>query len=196
MVGSANAPRTQVRRLIQHAFPQPGYGSTHEGPGTWRSSPRDQYWSLIHLKPETRDCWLVFAWWILKEVLGVQGLSERIWGVGTLDTWAQEIGQNRPSLVQKALTGLPRPPARKQAWLEFFWCCYKTAFRSGTLIGIGLGGLAAWDGVRWVNILDGQLRSGQSSMSHSTTISASALHHSKTLHPKPQILNLPCSGDF
>ena len=34
----------QVDRLPSHSQ---GYCSTHERPGTWRSSPQDQYWSLI-----------------------------------------------------------------------------------------------------------------------------------------------------
>ena len=49
MVGGACAPRHRWRRSIQHArLPShsQGYCSTHERPGTWRSSPRDQYWSL------------------------------------------------------------------------------------------------------------------------------------------------------
>ena len=41
--------------------------------------------------------------------------------------------------------------------------------RSLTPIRMGLGGLAAWDGVRWVNVLDGQPWNGQGSMSHGTT---------------------------
>ena len=41
-----------------------------------------------------------------------------------------------------------------------------TEFRSCTLKGVGLGGLAALDGVRWVNVLDGLLQSGNGGTSH------------------------------
>ena len=50
MVGGAYAPRHRWRRSIQVArLPSHSqrYCSTHERPGTWKSSPRDQYWSLI-----------------------------------------------------------------------------------------------------------------------------------------------------
>ena len=56
-------------------------------------------------------------------------------------------------------------------------------FRSQTLIGIGLGGLADWDGVGWVNGLDGLPQSGRSSCSRrlcGMTIFASVLYHNKS----------------
>ena len=55
MVGGAYAPRHRWRRSIQHArLPShsQAYCSTHERPGTWRSSPRDQYWSLAVTSPK------------------------------------------------------------------------------------------------------------------------------------------------
>ena len=41
-----------------------------------------------------------------------------------------------------------------------------TEFRSQTLKGVGLGGLAALDGMGWVNVLDGLLDSGNVGTSH------------------------------
>ena len=41
-----------------------------------------------------------------------------------------------------------------------------TEFRSPTLKGVGLGGLAASDGVGWMNVLDGLPQSGHGSTSH------------------------------
>ena len=54
MVGGAHAPRHRWRRSIQVArLPShsQGYCSTHERPGTWTSSPRDQYSSLLSHYP-------------------------------------------------------------------------------------------------------------------------------------------------
>ena len=41
-----------------------------------------------------------------------------------------------------------------------------------TLAGIGLGGLAIWDGVGWENVLDDQPQLGHGSISHNNTPSA------------------------
>ena len=65
-----------------------------------------------------------------------------------------------------------------------------TELTSQALIGMGLGGLVAWDGVGQVNVLAGQPWSGQSSMLHGTTRSkrlggmTTALYHPQTLNPE------------
>ena len=49
----------------------PGYCSTQERPGTWRSSPRDQYWSLkvntLNLVVEALGAAGWFLGWILEK---------------------------------------------------------------------------------------------------------------------------------
>ena len=83
MVGGAYAPQHRWRRLIQDAcLPShsQGYCSTHERPGNWRSSPRNQYWCFRKSIPKL---------WVFsvdpRRVWGVQGLlCEQIWRLGRL----------------------------------------------------------------------------------------------------------------
>ena len=83
-----------------------------------------------------------------------------------------------PSGLPRALPRcLARHPTRTLAGLEGEWKRVVdkmdlTEFRYYTLNGVGLGGLAASDGMGWVNVLDGLPQSGHGSTSqagmHST----------------------------
>ena len=91
----------------------------------------------------------------------------------------------------------PQSFQKPEAWLQksvvLLTKMDLTEFRSSTRIGTGSGGLAAWDGFRWVNVLDGLPQSGQSSMPHGTrsrrlcgmTISVPSHGKASTLNRKP-----------
>ena len=123
----------------------------------------------------------------------VRGLSKKI---SRLPKTLTSVRSDFRSKFLEAPQSFQKPEAWLQKSVVLLTKMDLTEFRSSTRIGTGSGGLAAWDGFRRVNVLDGLPQSGQSSMPHGTrsrrlcgmTISAPSHRKASTLNRKPPFL--------